>query len=222
MVGATLLGILAFSVASQRPEPASARRADGPRIIDSRIPYGHTRKREMAAYSKRHYGSREWRLRRPRLIVLHFTDGSSWTSARNAFASNSPNMGELPGVCSHYVISKKGGIHLIVRPGIRCRHVIGLNYTAIGVEMVQEGGRSSHWADRQILHRKHQIRAALRLVHYLQGRKHIRTRNVIGHAMANSNRYFKDLEGWRNDHTDWLRRDVRVFRHRLRARYRNP
>ena len=33
-------------------------------------------------------------------------------------------------------------------------------------------------------------------------------RDVIGHAMANHSPYFKDLEGWRNDHTDWLRRDV--------------
>ena len=31
---------------------------------------------------------------------------------------------------------------------------------------------------------------------------------MIGHAMANHSPYFKDLEGWRNDHTDWLRRDV--------------
>jgi hypothetical protein len=39
---------------------------------------------------------------------------------------------------------------------------------------------------------------------------------VIGHAMANESPYFKDLQGWRNDHTDWLKRDVREFRQRLR------
>ena len=38
---------------------------------------------------------------------------------------------------------------------------------------------------------------------------------MIGHAMANHSPYFKDLEGWRNDHTDWLRRDVLKFRRRL-------
>ena len=41
-------------------------------------------------------------------------------------------------------------------------------------------------------------------------------RDIIGHAMANDSPYFKDLEGWRNDHTDWLRSDVKKFRHRLR------
>jgi murein peptide amidase A len=181
------------------------------------IPYGHRRKHEMAAYSKRHYGKRRWRLRNPRVIVLHFTASPSYRSAWEAFASNAPNMGELPGVCSHFVVGKKGRIHRLVRPGIRCRHTIGLNNRAIGVEMVQEGGRSSHWADRRILHRRRQIHATLHLVGWLKERFGIRMRNVIGHAMANDNPYFKDLEGWRNDHTDWLPRDVRRFRHRLRT-----
>jgi hypothetical protein len=34
--------------------------------------------------------------------------------------------------------------------------------------------------------------------------------------MVNDSPYFKDLEGWRNDHTDWLWRDVKEFRRRLR------
>ena len=169
----------------------------------------------MAAYSKRHYGKRRWRLRHPRVIVLHFTDGPTYRSAWNAFAPDAPNMGELPGVCSHFVVGKNGRIHRLVRPGIRCRHAIGLNHRAIGVEMVQQGGRSSHWADRQILHRHRQIHAALHLVGWLKQRFGIRMGDVIGHAMANQSPYFKDLEGWRNDHTDWLRRDVLKFRHRL-------
>ena len=83
----------------------------------------------------------------------------TYRSAWEAFASDAPNMGERPGVCSHFVVAKNGRIHRLVRPGIRCRHTIGLNHRAIGVEMVQEGGRSSHWADRQILHRDRQIHA---------------------------------------------------------------
>ena len=83
--------------------------------------------------------------------------------------------------------------------------------------MVQEAGRGSHWADRQILHRDRQIHAALHLVGWLKQRFGIKMRDIIGHAMANDSPYFKDLQGWRNDHTDWLRRDVRTFRHRLEA-----
>jgi hypothetical protein len=186
-----------------------------PPIDADPIPYDRERRRQMARYSKRHYGDRRWRLRNPKVIVLHYTAGATYGSAWRTFASNARDLGELPGVCSHFVVGKNGRIHRTVRPAIRCRHTIGLNYTAIGVEMVQETGRGSHWADRQILHRRRQIHRALRLVGWLKQRYGIRMRDIVGHAMANDSPYFKDLEGWRNDHNDWLRRDVRKFHHRL-------
>jgi hypothetical protein len=209
-------GAGARAAASRHARSAAHTRLRRPPIHRDPIPYGRRRKHEMAAYSKRHYGHRQWRLRHPRAIVLHFTDGPTYRSAWSIFASNAPNMGERPGVCSQFVVGQNGHIHRLVKPSIRCRHTIGLNYTALGVEMVQEGGRGSHWADRQILDRHRQIHRALRLVGWLKQRFGIKMRNVIGHAMANHSPYFKDLEGWRNDHTDWLRRDVRTFRHRLR------
>ncbi len=206
--------------AEAKRQAARRERLKQPPIKRDPIPYGHKRKRQMAAYSKRHYGKREWRLRDPKVIVLHFTAGPSYQSAWQAFASNAPNMGELPGACSHFVVDKDGRIYRTVPRSIRCRHAIGLNYTAVGVEMVQEAGSGSHWADRQILHRRPQIHRALRLVGWLKQRLGIKMRNVIGHAMANDSPYFKDLEGWKNDHTDWLRGDVKKFRHRLQRMLR--
>ena len=207
----------AARAAAARGKPSAARaRLRRPPIDRDRIPYGQERKRQMAAYSARHYGRRKWRLRHPRAIVLHFTAGPSYRSAWETFASNAPNLGERPVVCSHFVVSKRGRIYRLVKPRIRCRHAIGLNHRSIGVEMVQEAGRGSHWADRQILHRHRQIHAALHLVGWLKQRFGIKMRDIIGHAMADDSPYFKDLEGWHNDHTDWLRRDVREFRHRLR------
>jgi Zinc carboxypeptidase/N-acetylmuramoyl-L-alanine amidase len=207
------------SSAALASEERSARRASKlkrPPIKADPIPYGRKRKHEMARYSKRHYGQPRWHLRDPKVIVLHFTAGPDYQSAWQTFASNAPNGGELPGVCSHFVVDKDGTIYRTVRPSIRCRHTIGLNYTAIGVEMVQETGSGSHWADTQILHRHKQIHRALRLVGWLKEQYGVKMRNIIGHAMANHSPFFKDLEGWRNDHTDWLRRDVKKFRHRLR------
>jgi len=211
------------SPASASPESsdtavhAAERRAKlkRPPIKADPIPYGHKRKHQMARYSRRHYGQPRWHLRNPKVIVIHFTAGPDYQSAWQTFASNAPNRGELPGVCSHFIVAKSGRIHRTVRPSIRCRHTIGLNYTAIGVEMVQEAGSGSHWADTQILHRHKQIHSALRLVGWLKQQYGVKMRNVIGHAMANQSPFFKDLEGWRNDHTDWLRRDVKKFRHRL-------
>lgn len=214
---------LAAGAAAERPAPEAAggaavaggRVARRPHIVSDRIPYGPARRREMGAYSKRHYGHRAWHLRHPAVIVLHFTGGGSYSSAWNTFASNAPSLGELPGVCAHYIVGKDGTIHQLVSVSVRCRHAIGLNHRALGVEMVQQTGTGSHWADARILGRGPQIRAALRLVRYLRARFKIKLHNVIGHAMANSSPLFKDLEGWRNTHTDWLRRDVHIFRQRL-------
>jgi hypothetical protein len=209
--GAALVAAAVLSVASS-PPPIAAE----PKIVEDHIPYPKQRKRQMARYSKRHYGKRSWHLIDPKVIVLHFTGGGDYTSAWNHFASNAPARGELPGVCAHYMVRKSGTITEVVRPGVRCRHAIGLNHVAIGIEMVQRTGVGSHWAARRILRRRPQIGASLRLAHYLQNRFDIPLRNVIGHAMANGSPYFKDLQGWTNDHTDWLRRDVKVFRKRLK------
>ena len=44
--------------------------------------------------------------------------------------------------------------------------------------------------------------------------------DIIGHSMANDSPLFKDLEGWTNDHVDWLKADVRDFRKRVVAEIR--
>lgn len=205
----------AAATAAAWPGTTLPRPAGKPAITEDHISYGDARKRQMAAYSKRHYGEREWRLDGPKVIVLHFTATDSYSSVWSTFESNAANLGEKPGVCSHYVIEQRGTVDELVPPRIRCRHTVGLNHVAIGIEMVQATGRGSHWADQQILSRHRQVGAALRLVRWLQARYGIRTGEVIGHSMANDDRYFEDREGWANDHTDWLKRDVKEFRKRL-------
>ncbi len=176
------------------------------------IPYGKDRKRQMANYSNRHYGKRTWRLGRPNVIVLHYTATSTYAPVWNTFAANSPALGERPGVCSQYVIEKDGTIHQLTRLYVRCRHTVGLNHQAIGIEMVQESLVGKHSADKAILDRRRQILSATKLTAWLKQRYRISMDDVIGHAMANGSRRFKDLEGWRNDHVDWLKSDVRKFR----------
>ena len=43
---------------------------------------------------------------------------------------------ELPGTCAHFVIDTDGTIYQLVSTSIMCRHTVGLNYTAIGIEHV--------------------------------------------------------------------------------------
>jgi N-acetyl-anhydromuramyl-L-alanine amidase AmpD len=188
-----------------------------PTMTEDYISYPKSRKTQMARYSGRHYGTRTWKLHKKKVIVLHFTATSTYQPVWNHFESNSPNRGEYPGVCTHFAVDKDGTIYKMVRTFIRCRHAIGLNHRSIGIEMVQETGEGSRWAAQQILGRRPQIRAALRLVRYLKVTHHVKMTNVIGHAMANNSPYFRDLQGWRNDHTDWMWREVREFRRRLRA-----
>ena len=187
-----------------------------PHIVQDLIPFGAQRQQEMAAYSLRHYGQATIVLH-PLVIVLHFTDSSTYESAHALFSEDVPNTGELPGTVSHFIIDKDGTIYQQLPTNVRGRHVIGLNWCAIGIEFVQEGGSSSTWADQQILHRPAQLDAGLRLVAWLQQEYRISDGNVIGHAMANDSPYFKDLEGWKNDHTDWQPGDVADFLVDLRA-----
>ena len=184
-----------------------------PAIVPQMISLSSRRLAETAAYSKRHYGVASYRLH-PRLIVLHFTasGAGSEPGVHSLFNSDTPNGGELPGVCAHFVVDQDGTIYQQAPLDVICRHTIGVNDHALGIEMVQSTGPSAHWADQQILHRHAQIHAVLALVRWLRWRFHIPLANVIGHSMANDSPYFHDLEGWRNDHTDWQVEDVRQLR----------
>src|SRR5947209_14624892 len=108
-----------------------------PHVVWKPIPYGPQRRAEMAAYSKRHYGIDSWRLR-PKVIVEHYTGGESFQEAWSTFASNQPDpeLGELPGTCAHFIVDKDGTIYQLVKLDVMCRHTVGLNYVAIGIEHV--------------------------------------------------------------------------------------
>jgi N-acetylmuramoyl-L-alanine amidase len=187
--------------------------APKPHIVWKPIPYGPRRRAEMAAYAKRHYGIHSWRLH-PKVIVEHYTASNSFSAAWNTFAANRPDpeLGELPGTCAHFIVGRNGTIYQLVRLNVMCRHTVGLNYVAIGIEHV---GTS----DREILRDRRQIRASLELTAWLVGRFHIRIRNVIGHHESLSSPYFRErYKPWRHQtHADWNHRDMNVYRAMLRA-----
>jgi beta-N-acetylhexosaminidase len=216
-----VVGLLALSMVAGGPLAGAARAVGGgsslasamkPAIRWKRIPFGHRRLRQTAGYSKRHYGQHTWRLRGPSVIVEHYTDGPSFASAYNTFASDSPHMGERPGVCAHFVIDTDGTIYQLVDVGVRCRHTIGLNYTAIGIEHV---GTS----DRQILHNRRMMRSSLQLTVWLMARYGIQLRDVIGHAESLMSPYHQErYSSWRClTHSDWLHHDMQVYRRRLKS-----
>ena len=203
------------AAAGLTPSPASGQaQVVAPPIVRDLIPYGPRRKAEMASFSLRHYGQATWVLR-PRAIVLHYTATTTYESAHETFAANAPALGELPGVAAHFVIDENGTIYQQVPLDVRCRHTVGLDWCAIGVEFVQPAASGPSQAIAQIFARPRQLDAGLRLVAWLQATYGIGTANVIGHAMANDSPLFKDLLGERNDHVDWNASAVARFREAL-------
>src|SRR5437868_781489 len=120
------------------PSPAPASGPPEPTIHQWPIPFGAARKRQMAAYSLRHYGEDTYRLSEPKVIVEHYTETSTAQEAYNTFAPDVPDseFHELPNTCAHFLVEPGGRIDQLVPVSLRCRHTVGLNWTAIGIENV--------------------------------------------------------------------------------------
>jgi hypothetical protein len=210
----TALVVLAGGVglASGDP-PATVGAAAKPQIKKRLIPYPKKRKREMAAYSKRHYGKSQWRLIDPKLVVIHYAEAGSVGAIFNTFAPDRPDVEfhQLPGVCSHFAVGAGGGIVKFVPTSIRCRHVVGLNHVAIGIEHVG-------FSDGDILNRPAQLNPSLRLTQWLRCRFGIPIEGVIGHNESLSSPYYKELDPrFRGQtHGDFKKASMDVYRGDLR------
>lgn len=182
-----------------------------PHIVWKPIPFGAKRKAEMTQYAERHYGIDSYVLR-PKVIVEHYTATNSFASAYNTFAADAPDveLHQLPGTCAHFIIDRDGTIYQLVPLSIMCRHTVGLNYAAVGIEHV---GTS----DSEVLHDAAQMRSSLALTAWLMARYHIALRNVIGHNESLMSPYHKELYApWRRQtHADWRRADMNLYRARL-------
>jgi N-acetylmuramoyl-L-alanine amidase len=193
--------------------PSASASAVRPPISKWAIPFGAKRKAEMAAYSERHYGEHEWRLRHPQVIVEHIAVTGSASAVYNTFAPDTPDveLGELPNVCSHFVIGASGRIFQLVNLRTRCRHTVGLNWTAIGIEHVG-------YADSDLLGNPRELHASLRLTQYLRCHYGIAVKNVIGHAESLSSPFHRELvPSLQNQtHGDMVHSSMRIYRRDLR------
>jgi N-acetylmuramoyl-L-alanine amidase-like protein len=196
------------------PSPSSAPAVPAPRVISSPIPFPASRKAEMTAYAHRHYGLDTYRLTDPHVIVIHFTESPDFSSTYNTFAPDHPDseLHELPNTCAHYVIDKAGVIHQLVPLQIMCRHTVGLNWTAIGIEHVG-------YSDQEVLSDSREMAASLRLVRWLRCHYKIAVGNVIGHNESLSSPYHREnVPSLRTQtHSDFQRADMQVYRRRLRT-----
>ena len=204
----------AAATRTPKPEPtaAPAPAVEAPEIVRAFIPFPQQRKEEMAAYAQRHYGFSSYRLEDPRVIVQHFTVTDTADQAIAIFEPDEPDseLGELPGTCAHFVIERDGTILQLVPLSIMCRHTVGLNYTAIGIEHV---GFSAD----EVLGNDAQMASSLALTRWLQARHAITDEDVIGHNESLSSPYHQERvpELRTQTHQDFNAQEMAVYRDRL-------
>jgi beta-N-acetylhexosaminidase len=91
-----------------------------------------------------------------------------------------------------------------------CRHTVGLNHVAFGIEHV---GTS----DGDVMGRPRQLAASLKLTRWLQARSGIRDRDVIGHAESLSSPYHRERVAAmrKRTHGDFAPTTMRRYRRML-------
>jgi N-acetylmuramoyl-L-alanine amidase len=140
-----------------------------------------------SVYSRDHYGKDTFRLTDPELIVVHYTAIESLADTLRffkpalldrQFRKDIASGGDV-NVSAHYVIDTLGKLYQLAPEDVICRHTIGFNYSAIGIENV--AADADHLSDQQA-----QATAALisRIVgrhptiHYLIGHHEYRDSNL--------------------------------------------
>lgn len=185
-----------------------------PPIVHDPIPFGSVRIAETRAYAVRHYGLHRARLIAPKVIVEHMTENASFSATFNTFAPDvaDSELHELPGTCAHFVIDPRGTIHQLVSLKWICRHTVGLNWTAIGIEHVG-------FSEAGVLGSIKMLRASLRLTRWLQAKYGITDSNVIGHAESLSSPYHHENVARlkTQTHGDWPHRFMVTYRRDLAA-----
>lgn len=149
-------------------------------------------------YQLTHYGIDSKSIEiEPKMIVLHWTCIPTFKATFRifnppTFPQSSPRIKELPGnlnVSSHFVVDRDGSIHQLMPETWMARHVIGLNYYAIGIENIGGIDGKDDLTDDQ-------VKANAFLVCYLK-KKYPGIKYIIGH---------KDYLNFKNTSL-WLERD---------------
>lgn len=149
------------------------------KIVDKPIIYDSTRVRLSLDYLKQRHGMvQKMPTIQPKIIVLHWTAAKTFSSTFNAFNPSKLPNGDRKDIAkvsalntsSQYMVDRDGTIYRLMPDNYFARHVIGLNYCAIGVENV--GSADFPLTDAQ-------LKANEALVRYLQ--KKYKIEYLIGH-----------------------------------------
>ena len=176
-------------------------------IIQKPILFSQKRTEMTKEYIKTHYGLKVRDITiEPKMIVLHWTavmdfdecfkrlNGEELYSDRGDIASAS-----ALNVSAHFLVARNGTIYQLMPDNWMARHVIGLNYSTIGVENVGgEGNSKDDLTDAQ-------VQANINLVNYLKA-KYPSIKYLIGHheyrEYENSPLWLEKDDGYRTIKAD--------------------
>ncbi|SFZ98582.1 Beta-hexosaminidase [hydrothermal vent metagenome] len=177
------------------------------KIIDKPIDFGADRIAMTKSYIKQHYGKDVKNIKiTPKIIVLHWTADMSFD---RSFKRLQPQKlftdrkdiakASLLNVSAQFLIARDGTIYRLMPENWMARHVIGLNYSSIGVENV--GGKGNKKDDLTLAQRKSNIA----LVKYLKA-KYPSIEYLIGHheyrQMESTSLWLEKDKGYRTVKSD--------------------
>lgn len=176
-------------------------------IIQKPIIFTDKRKKLTKEYIKSHYGFDVKDITiEPKTIVLHWTavmDFQKSFQRLNAelLFNDRADIAKASAlnVSAHFLVDRDGTIYQLMPENWMARHVIGLNYSSIGVENV--GGEANTKEDLT----QAQLQANIRLVNYLKA-KYPTIESVIGHYeyrdFENSALWLEKDDGYRTKKGD--------------------
>lgn len=181
--------------------------ADELKIIDKPINFGQERVEMTKEYIKTHYGFDVENIEiEPKIIVLHWTADMSFNKSFNRLKpqrlfSDRKDIAKASAlnVSAHFLINRDGTIYRLMPENWMARHVIGLNYSTIGVENV--GGKGNKKDDLTPA----QLKSNIALVRYLVN-KYPSINTMIGHheyrEMEKSEYWLEMDSGYRTEKSD--------------------
>ena len=172
------------------------------KIIDRSIIYDSTRNSLSLQYLKERHGLEQTEpILTPKIIVSHWTAIPTLEGSFNAF---NPVMlpsfrKELKGVSPlnvsiHFLVDRDGTIYRLMPEKLMARHVIGLNWCALGIENVGDGNKFPLT--------EAQLKANVWLVKYLK-KKYASIEYLIGHHEYTS---FQNTPLWKESNPNYRTR----------------
>ncbi len=188
-----------------------------PKIINKPIQFGKTRISLTRQYRCKHYKLCTKSIKIvPRMIVLHWTAEPTLQQAyQTLYPATLSGRSDIEkastlNVSAHYLVARNGVIYKLMPDNWMARHVIGLNYLAIGIENV--GGTGGHQNLTPA-----QVNANVYLIRMLK-HKYPSIKYLIGHSEY---RQFRNTPLWKETDPDYITSKIDPgpkFMHQVRKR----